>query len=52
MKYALHSVVFGLFLVSTAAIADDLPTFRLLMKDHLLCTRKAQSASLYSLRKG
>ena len=33
MKYALHSVVSGLFLVSTAAIADDLPTFRLLMKD-------------------
>ena len=40
MKHALHSVVFGLFLASTAtvgsaglAIADDLPTFRLLMKD-------------------
>lgn len=32
MKHALHSVVFGLFLASTAAIADDMPTFRLLMK--------------------
>jgi hypothetical protein len=33
MKHALHSVVFGLFLASTAALADDMPTFRLLMKD-------------------
>jgi hypothetical protein len=40
MKHALHSVVFGLFLASTAtvgsagpAIADDMPTFRVLMKD-------------------
>ena len=33
MKHALHSVVFGLFLASTAALADDLPTFKLLMKD-------------------
>ena len=33
MKHTLHSVVFGLFLASTAAIADDMPTFRLLMKD-------------------
>ncbi len=33
MKHALHSVVFGLFLTSTAAIADDMPTIKLLMKD-------------------
>ncbi len=33
MKHALHSAVFALFLVSTAAIADDLPTYKLLMKD-------------------
>jgi uncharacterized cupredoxin-like copper-binding protein len=33
MKHALHSVVFGLFLASTAAIADDMPTIKLLMKD-------------------
>jgi len=40
MKHALHSVVFTIFLASTAtvgsagpAIADDMPTFRLLMKD-------------------
>ena len=33
MKHALLLVVFGLFLASTAAIADDMPTFRLLMKD-------------------
>ena len=33
MKNALHSVVFGLLLASTAALANDLPTFRLLMKD-------------------
>ena len=33
MKHALHSVVFGLFLASTAAIADDLPTYKVLMKD-------------------
>ena len=33
MKQGLHSVVFGLFLASTAAIADDLPTYKLLMKD-------------------
>ena len=33
MKQALLSVVFGLFLASTAAIADDMPTFKLLMKD-------------------
>ena len=33
MKYALHSVVFALFLSSTAAFADDMPTFLLVMKD-------------------
>ena len=39
MKHALHSAVFGLFLASTAtvevraSIADDMPTFKLLMKD-------------------
>jgi hypothetical protein len=40
MKHALHSVLFTIFLASTAtvvsagpAIADDMPTFRLLMKD-------------------
>jgi hypothetical protein len=40
MKHGLHSVVFTIFLVSTAtvgsagpAIADDIPTVRLLMKD-------------------
>lgn len=33
MKYALHSVVFALFLASTAAFADDMPTFLLVMKD-------------------
>lgn len=40
MKHALHSVVFGLFLASTAtvgsagpALADDMPTIKLLMKD-------------------
>ena len=33
MKYALHSVVFALFLASTATFADDMPTFLLVMKD-------------------
>ncbi len=33
MKHALHSVAFGLFLASTAALADDMPTIKLLMKD-------------------
>ena len=40
MKHGLHSVVFTIFLVLTAtvgsagpAIADDMPTFKLLMKD-------------------
>ena len=33
MKHALHSVVFSLFLASTAALADDMPTIKLLMKD-------------------
>ncbi len=33
MKHALHSVVFGLFLASTVAVADDMPTFLLVMKD-------------------
>ena len=34
MKPALLSVVFGLFLTSTAALAtDDMPTFLLVMKD-------------------
>lgn len=33
MKHALLSVVFGLLLTSGAAVADDMPTFKLLMKD-------------------
>ena len=40
MKHALHSAVFALFLASTTtvgsagpALADDLPTYRVLMKD-------------------
>lgn len=33
MKSALLSVVFGLFVASTAAFADDMPTFKVLMKD-------------------
>ena len=33
MKHALASAVFGLFLVCTAAVADDLPTYKVLMKD-------------------
>jgi len=33
MKRALHSAVFGLFLASTAAFADDMPTILLVMKD-------------------
>ena len=33
MKHALHSAVFGLFLASTAAFADDLPTYKVRMKD-------------------
>ena len=33
MKHALHSAVFGLFLASTAAFADDMPTILLVMKD-------------------
>ncbi|MCE1181443.1 MAG: cupredoxin domain-containing protein [Rhodocyclales bacterium] len=33
MKNALLSAVFGLFLVSTATMADDMPTFKVLMKD-------------------
>ena len=40
MKHALLSIIFGLFLVSTATVgsagpvmADDMPTFKLLMKD-------------------
>ncbi len=33
MKHALHSAVFGLFPASTAAFADDLPTYKVLMKD-------------------
>jgi hypothetical protein len=33
MKYALHSVVFAFFLSSTAAFAEDMPTFLLVMKD-------------------
>ena len=34
MKHALYSVVFGLFLTSTATIAaDDMPTILLVMKD-------------------
>jgi len=33
MKHALLSAVFGLFLASTAAFADDMPTILLVMKD-------------------
>ena len=33
MKHALHSAVFALLLGSGLAIADDMPTFRVLMKD-------------------
>ncbi len=33
MKHALLSVVFGLFLTSTATFADDMPTILLVMKD-------------------
>lgn len=33
MKHALYSAVFGLLLASTAALADDMPTFKLLMKE-------------------
>src|SRR5690349_21221374 len=33
MKHALLSVVFGLLLASGAAVAEDMPTFKLLMKD-------------------
>lgn len=33
MKHALLSVVFGLFLSASAAWADDMPTFLLVMKD-------------------
>lgn len=33
MKHALLSLVFGLFLASTAAFADEMPTFKLLMKE-------------------
>src|SRR5664279_5099645 len=33
MKYALHSVAFALFLLSGAVLADELPTFKLQMKD-------------------
>jgi hypothetical protein len=33
MKHALLSVVFGLFLLSNLAVADEMPTFKLLMKD-------------------
>lgn len=33
MKHALYFVVFGLFFGSTAAFADDMPTFKLLVKD-------------------
>jgi hypothetical protein len=33
MKHTLLSVALGLLLASTAALADDMPTFKLLMKD-------------------
>jgi len=33
MKQALFSLVFGLFLAPTVALADDMPTFKVLMKD-------------------
>lgn len=33
MKHALRSVAFGLLLASGAALADDLPTFKLQMKE-------------------
>ena len=33
MKHALLSAVFGLFLASTVVQADDMPTYKVLMKD-------------------
>jgi hypothetical protein len=33
MKNALYAVIFGLFLGSTGAFAQDMPTFKLLVKD-------------------
>ncbi len=33
MKHALHSAVFALLLASGLAVADDMPTFKVLMKD-------------------
>lgn len=33
MKHALYSAALGLFLASTTALADDMPTFKLLMKE-------------------
>jgi hypothetical protein len=33
VKHALLSVLLGAFVVSTAALADDMPTFLLVMKD-------------------
>ncbi len=33
MKHALLSLVFALFSMSTAVMADELPTYKLLMKD-------------------
>ena len=33
MKTALYSAILGLFLTSTVAFADDMPTIKLLMKD-------------------
>ena len=33
MKHALHSAAFALLLASGLAVADDMPTFKVLMKD-------------------
>src|SRR5574343_39205 len=33
MKHALHSAAFALLLAAGLAVADDLPTFKVLMKD-------------------
>ena len=33
MKQALYSAIFGLFLASTVTVADEMPTFKLLMKE-------------------
>jgi hypothetical protein len=52
MKHALLSVVFGLFLAPTVAFADDMPTFKLLMKDGRLHPRNAGCTGRRSLPAG